>query len=274
MTNIDLIAATSENTVVTEYTPIKRRSESYQSEADLENEFIHMLCEQGYEYLPVHKEAELEANLRLQLEKLNDITFSDEEWKRFFKENLANPNEHIVEKTRKIQEDYVQVLKRDDGTSKNIKLIDKDHVHHNILQVINQYSVFKDEGAKHDNRYDVTVLVNGLPMVHIELKRRGVAIREAFNQIERYQRDSFWAGNGLFEYVQIFVISNGTETKYYSNTTRFNAEKEHERTGEAERKQATVLNSLPTGPTPATGSFPTWSTLPEHSLRVIHCSIS
>lgn len=236
MTNIDLIAATSENTVVTEYTPIKRRSESYQSEADLENEFIHMLCEQGYEYLPVHKEAELEANLRLQLEKLNDITFSDEEWKRFFKENLANPNEHIVEKTRKIQEDYVQVLKRDDGTSKNIKLIDKDHVHHNILQVINQYSVFKDEGAKHDNRYDVTVLVNGLPMVHIELKRRGVAIREAFNQIERYQRDSFWAGNGLFEYVQIFVISNGTETKYYSNTTRFNAEKEHERTGGSRKK--------------------------------------
>lgn len=236
MTNIDLIAATSENTVVTEYTPIKRRSESYQSEADLENEFIHMLCEQGYEYLPVHKEAELEANLRLQLEKLNDITFSDEEWKRFFKENLANPNEHIVEKTRKIQEDYVQVLKRDDGTSKNIKLIDKDHVHHNILQVINQYSVSKDEGAKHDNRYDVTILVNGLPMVHIELKRRGVAIREAFNQIERYQRDSFWAGNGLFEYVQIFVISNGTETKYYSNTTRFNAEKEHERTGGSRKK--------------------------------------
>ena len=236
MTNIDLIAATSENTVVTEYTPIKRRSESYQSEADLENEFIHMLCEQGYEYLPVHKEAELEANLRLQLEKLNDITFSDEEWKRFFKENLANPNEHIVEKTRKIQEDYVQVLKRDDGTSKNIKLIDKDHVHHNILQVINQYSVSKDEGAKHDNRYDVTILVNGLPMVHIELKRRGVAIREAFNQIDRYQRDSFWAGNGLFEYIQIFVISNGTETKYYSNTTRFNAEKEHERTGGSRKK--------------------------------------
>ena len=236
MTNIDLIAATSENTVVTEYTPIKRRSESYQSEADLENEFIHMLCEQGYEYLPVHKEAELEANLRLQLEKLNDITFSDEEWKRFFKENLANPNEHIAEKTRKIQEDYVQVLKRDDGTSKNIKLIDKDHVHHNILQVINQYSVSKDEGAKHDNRYDVTILVNGLPMVHIELKRRGVAIREAFNQIDRYQRDSFWAGNGLFEYIQIFVISNGTETKYYSNTTRFNAEKEHERTGGSRKK--------------------------------------
>ena len=236
MTGIDLIAATSDNTVVSEYTPLKRRSDAYQSEADLEKEFIQMLCEQGYEYLPVPKEAELESNLRFQLEKLNDITFSDNEWKRFFKENLANPNEHIVEKTRKIQEDYVQVLKRDDGSSKNIKLIDKDHIHHNILQVINQYEVSKVEGARHNNRYDVTVLVNGLPMVHIELKRRGVAIREAFNQIDRYQRDSFWAGNGLFEYIQIFVISNGTETKYYSNTTRFNAEKEHERAGGSRKK--------------------------------------
>ena len=236
MTGFDLIAATSDNTVVSEYTPLKRRSDAYQSEADLEKEFIQMLCEQGYEYLPVPKEAELESNLRFQLEKLNDITFSDNEWKRFFKENLANPNEHIVEKTRKIQEDYVQVLKRDDGSSKNIKLIDKDHIHHNILQVINQYEVSKVEGARHNNRYDVTVLVNGLPMVHIELKRRGVAIREAFNQIDRYQRDSFWAGNGLFEYIQIFVISNGTETKYYSNTTRFNAEKEHERAGGSRKK--------------------------------------
>ena len=236
MTNIDLIATTSDNTVVSEYSPQKRHAEAYQSEAALEEEFIQMLCEQGYEYLPVHKEAELESNLRFQLEKLNNITFTDVEWKRFFKENLANPNEHIVEKTRKIQEDYVQVLKRDDGTSKNIKLIDKDHVHRNILQVINQYEVSRDEGAKHNNRYDVTVLVNGLPMVHIELKRRGVAIREAFNQIDRYQRESFWAGNGLFEYIQIFVISNGTETKYYSNTTRFNAEKEHQRTGGSRKK--------------------------------------
>ncbi|WP_198931980.1 type I restriction endonuclease subunit R [Ileibacterium valens] len=236
MTGIDLIAATSDNTVVSEYTPLKRRSDAYQSEADLEKEFIQMLCEQGYEYLPVHKETELESNLRFQLEKLNDITFSDNEWKRFFNENLANPNEHIVEKTRKIQEDYVQVLKRDDGSSKNIKLIDKDYIHHNILQVINQYEVSKAEGVRHNNRYDVTVLVNGLPMVHIELKRRGVAIREAFNQIDRYQRDSFWAGNGLFEYIQIFVISNGTETKYYSNTTRFNAEREHERAGGSRKK--------------------------------------
>lgn len=109
----------------------------------------------------------------------------------------------------------VQVLKRDDNSSKNIMLVDKKNIHNNRLQVINQYTVSKDEGARHDNRYDVTVLVNGLPMVHIELKRRGVAIKEAFNQINRYQRDSFWAGSGLFEYVQIFVISNGTNTRGY-----------------------------------------------------------
>ena len=143
-----------------------------------------------------------------------------------FSDAIANPNEHIVEKTRKIQEDFVQVLRRDDGSSKNISLIDKKNIHNNRLQVINQYEISREQGARHDNRYDVTVLVNGLPLVHIELKRRGVAIREAFNQIDRYQRDSFWAGCGLFEYVQIFVISNGTNTKYYSNSTRFNAIRE------------------------------------------------
>jgi type I restriction enzyme R subunit len=120
----------------------------------------------------------------------------------------------------------VQVLKRDDAMTKNITLIDKKNIHNNRLQVINQYVLGKEDGATYDNRYDVTVLVNGLPLVHIELKRRGVAIREAFNQINRYQRDSFWAGSGLFEYVQIFVISNGTNTKYYSNSTRFNAIKD------------------------------------------------
>ena len=223
MPYFNIVAQTSENTVVTEYEPLKARSDSYQSEAELEKEFIRMLTEQGYEYLSIHTEAELLKNLRVQLEKLNSYSFSDSEWDRFLKENVANPNEHIVEKTRKIQEDYVQVLKRDDGTSKNILLIDKKNVHDNFLQVINQYKITQDEGAKHDNRYDVTVLVNGLPLVHIELKRRGVAIREAFNQINRYQRDSFWAGCGLFEYVQIFVISNGTNTKYYSNSTRWNA---------------------------------------------------
>lgn len=157
------------------------------------------------------------------MEELNHFQFSNTEWEQFFVNAVANPNEHMVEKTRKIQEDFVQVLKRDDGTSKNIALIDKKNIHNNYLQVINQYAIGTKEGAKYDNRYDVTVLVNGLPLVQIELKRRGVAIREAFNQINRYQRDSFWAGCGLFEYIQIFVISNGTNTKYYSNSTRFNA---------------------------------------------------
>ena len=231
-----IVAQTNENTVVTEYEPVKKRSDGYQSEAELEKDFIHMLTEQGYEYLPIHTETELLQNLRNQLEKLNNYQFSEKEWNRFLADNVANPNEHIVEKTRKIQEDYVQVLKRDDGTSKNIMLIDKKNIHNNYLQVINQYVIGQDQGAKHDNRYDVTVLVNGLPLVHIELKRRGVAIREAFNQINRYQRDSFWAGCGLFEYVQIFVISNGTNTKYYSNSTRFNAIKDH-KTGTGKKEK-------------------------------------
>lgn len=219
----NIVAATSENTVVTEYEPVQARSDSYQSEAALENEFIRLLSTQGYEYLHIHTEAELIANLRHQLERLNDCHFSDDEWKRFFSDSLANVNAGIVEKTRIIQEDNVQVLKRDDGTSKNITIVDKKNIHKNFLQVINQYVIGTEQGASHDNRYDVTILVNGLPLVHIELKRRGVAIREAFNQINRYQRDSFWAGCGLFEYVQIFVISNGINTKYYSNSTRFNA---------------------------------------------------
>lgn len=226
MSYFNIVAQTTENTVVTEYEPVKKRSENYQSEAELEQEFIRLLCEQGYTYLAIHTEKELVENLRQRLTELNGYQFTDTEWERFFGESIANPNEHIAEKARKIQEDYVQVLRRDDGTTKNITLIDKRNIHNNRLQVINQYVVGKDNGAKYDNRYDVTVLVNGLPLVHVELKRRGVAIREAFNQINRYQRDSFWAGSGLFEYVQIFVISNGTNTKYYSNSTRFNAIKD------------------------------------------------
>ena len=175
-----------------------------------------------YEYLHIHMDTDLVANLRCQLSRLNSYEFTDGEWDRFFAEVLANPKDGIAEKTRLIQEDYVQVLRRDNGESKNITLIDKKNIHNNILQVVNQYAVTQDEGAAHDNRYDVTILVNGLPLIHIELKRRGVPIREAFNQIDRYQRDSFWAASGLYEYVQIFVISNGTNTKYYSNTTRFN----------------------------------------------------
>lgn len=226
MAYFNIVAATSENTVVTEYEPVRTRSDSYQSEAALEKEFIRLLCEQGYDYLPIHTEVDLITNLRAKLEELNDYTFTDTEWDRFFNDCIANKNDGIVEKTCKIQEDYVQVLKRDDAMTKNITLIDKKNIHNNSLQVINQYVLGKEDGATYDNRYDVTVLVNGLPLVHIELKRRGVVIREAFNQIDRYQRDSFWAGCGLFEYVQIFVISNGTNTKYYSNSTRFNAIKD------------------------------------------------
>lgn len=211
------IALSSESTVVAEFVPeLTARDSAYQGEAELEREFIRQLQRQAYEYLPITSEAELVANLRRQLEALNKITFSDAEWQGFFTGKIAGANEGIVEKTARIQEDHIQVLKRDDGSTKNIYLIDKQHIHNNRLQVINQYEV---TGA-HANRYDVTVLVNGLPMVHIELKRRGVDIREAFNQINRYQRDSFWAGCGLFEYVQLFVISNGTLTKYYSNTVR------------------------------------------------------
>jgi type I restriction enzyme R subunit len=215
------IAASSESTVVAEFVPDAASATSYQSEADLERELIKLLQGQAYEYLPITTEGQLVANLRTQLEALNGITFSDGEWQQFFSEKIAGANDGIVEKTVRIQEDHVQVLKRDDGTTKNVHLIDKTNIHNNRLQVINQYEIGQGEGgARRSTRYDVTILVNGLPLVHVELKRRGVDIREAFNQIDRYQRDSFWAGSGLFEYVQLFVISNGTLTKYYSNTTR------------------------------------------------------
>ena len=241
MSYFNIVAQSSESTVVTEYKPQEKRSDAYQSEAELEKEFIRLLVELGYERLTIHKEKDLITNLRLQLEKLNNYTFSDSEWERFFTEVLANAKDGIVEKTRLIQEDHVQVLKRDDGTSKNILLIDKKSIHNNRLQVINQYAVSEQEGANHDNRYDVTVLVNGLPLIHIELKRRGVPIREAFNQINRYQRDSFWAASGLYEFVQVFVISNGTNTKYYSNTTRFNHIKE---ANSSKIKKAKTSNSF------------------------------
>lgn len=225
MAYLNIVAQTNESTVVTEYEPTGRRAESYQSEAELEAEFIRLLVAQGYEYSPIHSEEALIKNLREQLEALNDYHFIEGEWKRFFGGAIANANDDFKAKTRKIQEDNVQVLKRDDGLTKNITLIDRANIHNNRLQVINQYAVSTEQGARHDNRYDVTILVNGLPLVHVELKRRGVAIREAFNQINRYRRESFSAGSGLFEYVQIFVISNGTETKYYSNSTSYNVER-------------------------------------------------
>lgn len=232
MSHYNIVVATDESTVVAEYIPGYSAASAYQSEADLERAFIDQLQAQGYAYLPIHHEEELIANLRHQLELLNGYTFTENEWNRFFTNNLASKKEGIVEKTRKIQTDHVQILQRDDGTTKNIYLLDKKNIHNNRLQVINQY---EETQGRHETRYDVTILVNGLPLVHVELKRRGVAIREAFNQIKRYQRDSFWAASGLFEYVQIFVISNGTHTKYYSNTTRSNHIKE---TSEAQRSQS------------------------------------
>ena len=228
MSQYNIIAESAEYTVVSEYEHAVSTSEAYQSEAELEKEFIRLLGEQGYEYLPIHTEADLVSNLRTSLEKLNDYHFTDNEWEHFFNECIANKNDDIVAKTARIQEDYIQVLKRDNGESRNIYLIDKKNIHNNFVQVINQYV---EEGGSYDTRYDVTILVNGLPLVHIELKRRGVQLKEAFNQINRYQRDSFWAGCGLYEYVQIFVISNGTNTKYYSNTTRANHLKEQETGG-------------------------------------------
>lgn len=234
------IAVSEESTVVAEYAPEATNETAYQSEAALERELVRILDSQAYEYLPIRSEADLVANLRTQLEALNGVTFSDAEWHEFFTTKIASKNDGIVEKTVRIQEDHVQLLRRDDGTTKNIALLDKQNIHNNRLQVINQYEVGRAEatdadedaaggsgvggrsggGGRYANRYDVTILVNGLPLVHIELKRRGVDLREAFNQINRYQRNSFWAGSGLFEYVQLFVISNGTLTKYYSNTTR------------------------------------------------------
>ncbi len=214
--HIEPIALSQQSTVVAEYQPHKRHDTTYQSEAQLEKKFIKQLESQAYTYLNIKSEESLIINLRQQLEKLNKITFSDTEWKKFFKASISGDSDGIIEKTERIQDDYIQVLTRDDGATENIRLIDKKNIHNNSLQIINQY----ESHGNHLNRYDVTILVNGLPMVHVELKRRGINIREAFNQINRYHRDSFWAGSGLFEYVQIFVISNGTMTKYYSNTVR------------------------------------------------------
>jgi type I restriction enzyme, R subunit len=235
------IAVSSESTVVAEFIPDAASETAYQSESELEREFIKLLQSQAYEYLRITSEAQVIANLRTQLEALNAITFTDAEWQQFFSEKIAGANEGIVEKTIRIQEDHVQVLQRGDGTFKNVMLIDKTNIHNNRLQVINQYEIGRGDGkAARSNRYDVTVLVNGLPLVHIELKRRGVDIREAFNQIDRYQRDSFWAGSGLFEYVQLFVISNGTLTKYYSNTTR----RQHLRETSGAKKGRKTSNSF------------------------------
>ena len=193
MNQIKIIAQQSESTVVTEYKSENQRQTNYQSERELETALIDQLKNQGYTFLQIKDNTDLLSNLRDQLEKLNRFKFSDKEWFKFLNDYLDNPNEGLVEKTKKVQEDYIYPLRREDGSLFNVFLMDKKQIHNNFLQVIHQFEI---EGT-HKNIYDVTILVNGLPLVHIELKRRGVSIREAFNQIKRYERDSFWAGNGL-----------------------------------------------------------------------------
>lgn len=194
------------------------RETTYQSESELERRMIDNLVSQGYEFINTRTSEDLYRNLRLQIEKLNSMSFSDDEWRRFLVEYLDSPNDGMIEKTRKIQENHIYDFIFDDGHLKNIKIIDKKNIHNNFLQVTNQVC---GEG-KCNNRYDVTILVNGLPLVHIELKKRGVNLHEAFNQIHRYSKESFNNENSLYKFVQIFVISNGTYTRYFANTTAKN----------------------------------------------------
>ena len=212
------IAEMTNGIILANYEKILQVQESYQSEAELEESMIKNLVLQGYEKFNGKTSDDLYKNLKVQLEKLNKVTFTDEEWKRFLAEFLDSPNDGMIEKTRKIQENHIHDFIFDDGHLQNIKIIDKKNIHNNFLQVTNQ---IRQEGI-HNNRYDVTILVNGLPLVHIELKKRGVNLHEAFNQIHRYSKESFNAENSLYKYVQIFVISNGTYTRYFANTTAQN----------------------------------------------------
>ena len=238
MDDYKIIVEQEHSTVMSHYEVEQKPEGGYQSEAKLEAEFISQLQSQGYAYIHVKDEAGLLKNLRQQLELLNDVKLSDAEWKRLLP-MISNEQMSILDKTEMIQgKGYVLNLKMDNGLTKNIKLIDKHNVYNNRLQVINQYV---EEGGTYKNRYDVTILVNGLPMVQVELKRRGVEIKEAFNQINRYLRDSFWAGKAMYDFVQIFVISNGTETKYYSNTTRYAKEQE---SASGQRKHKTDGNTF------------------------------
>lgn len=201
------------------YSVLNEPSVGYQTEASLESEFIQDLRNQGYEYLPdLNTLDALLANVRTQLQTLNDVEFTDSEWARYIEEYLDQPSDSLVEKTRKIQDDYIYDFVFDDGHIKNIYLVDKQNLSRNKLQVIRQ---FVQEGS-HLNRYDVTILVNGLPLVQVELKKRGVAIREAFNQVHRYSKESFNANNSLYKYIQVFVISNGTDSRYFANTVERN----------------------------------------------------
>ena len=212
------IAEMTNGIILANYEEILQVQDTYQSEKELEDGMIRDLENQGYERFYGKTSEELYKNLKIQIERLNKVAFTDKEWERFLVEYLDCPNDGMIEKTRKIQENYIYDFIFDDGHLKNIKIIDKKNIHNNILQVCNQ---IKQKG-KHKNRYDVTVLVNGLPLVHIELKKRGVSLHEAFSQIDRYGKESFNAENSLYKFVQIFVISNGTYTRYFANTTAQN----------------------------------------------------
>ncbi len=234
-TAYNVITQSDQSTVVGHYerpAELNDNTVAYQSEADLESDFLTQLVRQGYEQVDITSEPQLLANLRLQLQRLNAVEFTDDEWQRFFKTHIAlqggNNMDSIAAKSYSLQRDYIKAFTFDNGHSQNIKLIDKKDIYANSLQVLHQYV---PESKGRQNRYDVTILVNGLPMVHIELKRRGVNLREAFNQINRYWRETFSQGAALYEYVQLFVISNGTLTKYYSNTTRRNHVDEQNRKG-------------------------------------------
>ncbi|HHE9973594.1 TPA: type I restriction endonuclease subunit R [Haemophilus influenzae] len=220
MTQYKTIAESNNFIVLDQYNKfVEEPNAGYQTEGSLEREFIRDLQAQGYEYLQgLNNHNELIKNLRVQLQRLNNVIFSDTEWQRFLEEYLDKPSDSLIEKTRKIHDDYIYDFVFDNGRIQNIYLLDKKNLANNSLQVINQF----EQTGSYDNRYDVTILVNGLPLVHIELKKRGVAIREAFNQIHRYNKESFNKENSLFKYIQIFVISNGTDTRYFANTTKRN----------------------------------------------------
>ena len=214
------IAETQNYIVLDDYTKLSKVSEApttYQSEHALEREFIEDLIAQGYEYLPqLTTPAALLANVRTQLQSLNQVVFTDEEWKRFCEEYLDRASDSLVDKSRKIHDNYIYDFVFDDGHIQNIYLVDKKVIARNKVQVINQF----EQTGSHANRYDVTILVNGLPLVQIELKKRGVAIREAFNQVHRYSKESFNSESSLYKYLQLFVISNGTDTRYFANTIK------------------------------------------------------
>ncbi|CBY82077.1 DEAD/DEAH box helicase [Haemophilus influenzae biotype aegyptius] len=220
MTQYKTIAESNNFIVLDQYNKfVEEPNAGYQTEGSLEREFIRDLQAQGYEYLQgLNNHDELIKNLRAQLQRLNNVVFSDAEWQRFLEEYLDKPSDNLIEKTRKIHDDYIYDFVFDNGRIQNIYLLDKKNLANNTVQVINQF----EQTGSYDNRYDVTILVNGLPLVHIELKKRGVAIREAFNQIHRYSKESFNKENSLFKYIQIFVISNGTDTRYFANTTKRN----------------------------------------------------